>query len=664
MRKAMLWVTTTGFMMSLLFLSTGCREDGIYDTDGGEPDTFPGGTDSQSSIDDSDNGRPTEPFEGTHSGLVFDPPRGIYDAPVNLTISHPSRSEIRYTLDGSDPRTSAEALTAPLPLSLTVDPTDTTHRYTAPGVVIRATADGTSAEPGAVATHTYLFLDQVIDLSPDGEAPGPMWPSPNDDETDWWEDGGGQVMNYGLDPDVFEAPAYAGQMATALSSIPSISLVTDLPNLFDQRDGIYMNASERGELWERFCSVELLNPDDSPGFQANAGVRIRGGYSRRSTNPKHAFRLFFRSDYGTPKLIFPLFGSEGAGEFDKIDLRTSQNYSWSSGDGDSQENTMNRDVFSRDLQRELGHPYTRSRYYHLYIDGVYWGLFQSQERSEARFAADYFGGDREDYDTVKVDTEAGYTLEVSDGTIDAWSDVWTLAQSGFDADANYFALEGKGPDGVRDRNLPVLVDVDNLIDYMLVTFYTGNYDGPVSKFLENQNPNNFYAIYSRADTNQGFRFFAHDNEHSLMYEPVSITTGVDENRVNIGDENSAVDDSGRINDRYRMSVTSLERFHPQWLHHRLTANAGYRQRFAARAQTRLEGNGPMTPAHLSALFQSRADEIDTAIIAESARWGDVYRDTPRTRNDDWQPAIDRVIDGFIAERTDILIDQLRTAGLY
>jgi hypothetical protein len=64
---------------------------------------------------------------------------------------------------------------------------------------------------------------------------------------------------------------------------------------------------------------------------------------------------------------------------------------------------MNRDVFSRDLQREMGVPYTRSRYYHLYLDGVYWGLFQAEERPDAWFAETYLGGEREDYDVVKVE---------------------------------------------------------------------------------------------------------------------------------------------------------------------------------------------------------------------------------------------------------------------
>ena len=74
---------------------------------------------------------------------------------------------------------------------------------------------------------------------------------------------------------------------------------------------------------------------------------------------------------------------------------------------------MVREVFSRDTQRDMNQPYTRSRYYHLYLNGMYWGLFQSQERSEARYAESYFGGSEEEYDVVKVNTETGYLVEAN-----------------------------------------------------------------------------------------------------------------------------------------------------------------------------------------------------------------------------------------------------------
>src|SRR5690606_32151805 len=144
-------------------------------------------------------------------------------------------------------------------------------------------------------------------------------------------------------------------------------------------------ADNHGVAWERPISLELIQTDGSADFQINAGLRIRGGFSRTASNPKHAFRVFFRDEYGEGKLDFPLFGEEGVDEFDSFDLRTTQNYSWSfQGSG---QHAFVRDVFSRDLQREMGQPYTRSRFYHLYINGQYWGLYQTQERSEADYAA-------------------------------------------------------------------------------------------------------------------------------------------------------------------------------------------------------------------------------------------------------------------------------------
>ncbi|MBN1605466.1 MAG: CotH kinase family protein [Polyangiaceae bacterium] len=581
--------------------------------------------------------------------------RGFYDAPFDLVVSHPSALQVAYTLDSSDPRSSSSAITAGLPLTVHIDPADTTDRYLAPGVVFRAVPlDVVPAPPQSVSTHTYLFLGRVMDLSPDGESPGGGWPA---ERAPGVGDDGPQVIDFGMDPNVCEASAYSAQIVPALRALPSISLVSDLSNLFDEEHGIYVHADESGQEWERPGSVELLNPDGAQGFQSNTGIRIRGGYSRHPNNPKHAFRLFFRGEYGNGKLSYPLFGAEGVSDFDKIDLRTAQNYSWSFW-GDSL-NTFLRDVFSRDLQRELGRPYTRSRYYHLYLDGYYWGLFQTQERSEARYAESYFGGDRDDYDVVKVDYAAGRVIEATDGDLESWRAIWDRCASGFAADADYYALEGKGPDGQRDPNLKVLVDVDNLIDYMLVIFYTGNFDGPVSSFFDNKDPNNFYAINHRLNPEQGFVFFAHDNEHTLMPDEVRMNglvgLGLEENRVNIGSVNHGPG---------LMTVDSFEKLHPQWLHHRLTENASYRERFAARAPQLLSGSGPMTPTAAARLIHARRQEIDLAIIAESARWGDAQGEPPRTKDRDWTPAVEAILKDYLPHRTQIVVDQLREQGLY
>src|SRR5207247_2431644 len=171
-------------------------------------------------------------------------------------------------------------------------------------------------------------------------------------------------------------------------TIPSYSLVMNLPDLFDPAAGIYANAYQDGITWERPGSIELIYPDGTTGFHINAGIRIRGGYSRSPDNPKHAFRFFFRQEYGATKLKYPVFASQnGVASFDGYDLRTFQNYSWSFGGDPS--GVFIRDVFSRDTQLDMGQAGERGDYFHLYINGQYWGLYNNDERPEASFAASY-----------------------------------------------------------------------------------------------------------------------------------------------------------------------------------------------------------------------------------------------------------------------------------
>ncbi len=568
-------------------------------------------------------------------GPIFSAPHGFYDKAFDLYISSDiTGGEIRWSLDGSNPVTSPTAKKSFSPAKVRIDPVSRDGRGDTPAVVVRAVVVKDGKQMTAVLTNTYVFVNRV------------RWQKR---PTNWPESGiNGQYIRFDVSREVVLNDRYKDWVEKALLDIPTMSLVTDMENLFDPKTGIYVNAVERGIEWERPASLELILPDGSEGFQINMGVRIRGGYSRHPAYPKHAFRVFFRDDYGAAKLKYPLFGDEGVDEFDKIDLRCSQNYSWANGDV---LDTGTRDVFSRDLQREMGQPYTRSRPYHLYLNGMYWGLYETQERSEASYAASYFGGSKEDYDVVKVDAGwmRSYQIEATDGNLDAWKRVWDACVKGFKANADYFALEGRKADGTPDPNADVLVDIDNLIDYMLVIFHTGNYDSPVSKFGNNQMPNNFYAIYNRV-RRDGFKFFAHDNEHTLLIDPVNVGDGIDENRVNIG----------RITGPRKMNVGSFSGFHPQWLHFKLSENPEYRMRFADHVYRHYFNNGIFLPERARELFLSRTRMLDLAIIAESARWGDLTR----SKYGSWQRVVQDIAEVYFDQRYDIVLGQYIDEGLY
>ncbi len=580
----------------------------------------------------------TEGYEGLVGEIEFSHEHGFYNEPFSLVLTCDTPDVIiYYSLDGEQPnKTQARGLagniyTAPLRVEQTT--------------CLRAVAIKEGWKSSTIRTQTYIFVSDVVRQSPSGTKPGPGWPDPRASSGgSIWGGGGSQVIDYGMDPDVVNDARYKDLMADALLSVPSLSLVTPLANLFDSSTGIYVNAMQDGRDWERPVSMELIYPDGTEGFQIDAGLRIRGGYGRTADNAKHAFRLFFRAEYGPPKLQYPLFGDEGVDTFDKVDLRCAQNYSWafkgSMGDDNGGKNTMLREVFSRDLQGATGQPYTRSRYYHLYLNGQYWGIYQTQERSEARYAESYFGGDKDDYDVAKVNAGPGapYTIEVTDGTLDAYNRLWDAARQGFSTDAAYFKVQGLDPDGTPNPDFERLVDVDNLIDYMICTFYVGDIDAPISNFLRNDRPNNFYAVYNRTAPD-GFKFFRHDAEHTMF--------NINENRTgpyNCGQQ--------------------FQYFNPQWLHQQLIAHPEYKMRFADHVYRHFFNDGIMTLATATNLLLARKDTIDIAIIAESARWGDAKVTRPRTKDDDWLSQVSFLLNDYFPKRTDIVLDQFKTKRWY
>jgi len=542
----------------------------------------------------------------------FSVERGFFETAFDLEITSTTPSAtILYTTDGTKPMEgNGQVYTGPLRVAGTA--------------IIRAAAFRDQYLPSAEVTHTYLFLEDVIRQSPTG-APPPGWPS------SW----GSNVVDYGMDPDVVNSPTYASTIAQDLTTIPSFSIVMNLADLFDSATGIYANPGQDGRDWERPCSLELIHPDGTEGFQVGAGIRIRGGFSRSTQNPKHAFRFFFREEYGTPELRYPLFGDSGTDTFDKIDLRTFQNYSWSfQGDG---RGIFVRDQFNRDLQLAMGHQGERGDYYHLYINGQYWGLFNTCERPEASYGARYYGGQRDDYDTVKV--EAGpYTINPTDGNLEAWTRLYQLARAGFSSDAAYEFVQGNNPDGTRNSDYEVLVDVPNLIDYMLIILYGGNLDAPISNFLGNSRPNNFYGLRDRTGP-FGFRYFVHDAEHTLL--------NVNQNRIG----------------PYSAGDSSVVYSNPQWFWQKLQAHPEFRMRIADHAHRHLFHDGVLTPQKTRDLFLHRTSQIDRAVVGESARWGDAKRATPFTRVN-WLGAVNEVLNNHLPQRSGILLNQLRAAGLY
>ena len=95
-----------------------------------------------------------------------------------------------------------------------------------------------------------------------------------------------------MNSSIVNSTQYGKSVRMGLTNICTISMVTDLKNLFDAGIGIYVNQDKDGEEWERPASLELIDPSGGEEFQLDSGIRIRGAASRSSSNPKHSFRFF------------------------------------------------------------------------------------------------------------------------------------------------------------------------------------------------------------------------------------------------------------------------------------------------------------------------------------------------------------------------------------
>ncbi len=516
--------------------------------------------------------------------------RGFFSEPFEVEIeSDTNGAAIHFSLDGSDPRGPAASLyTGPITITGTT--------------VLRACATRPGFFPTNVDTQTYLFPEEVI------EQTGAGFPAS-------WN---GTRPDYAMDPNVVDDARYSDRLAHDLQAIPTVSVVAPVEDLFGP-EGVYSNPTQRGRAWERECSVELFG-DAGPGeFQIDAGLRAHGGSSRDpSITPQHSLRLHFRSEYGAPKLDFALFDDSSVDRFDTLVLSASSSDNWTSANLATGQNAQFiRDQWARDVHRDMGHEHVAGIFVHLYLNGLYWGLYNLVERVDESFAAEHFGGDSEDYDVI-IDRAA------FSGDTRAWS---TLIQR----------VRANDYPGVTE-----LLDVDNFIDYMLVNMFTGNWDWP---------DHNWHAVRRRA-LDEKFRFVVWDAEVGLGLD-VNIPGPIRPNVLTVDLTGSRAD----------VSASALANG-PGEIYNRFRGHADFRVRFADRLQQHIVDGGVLAPENAIELYGRRTDEIFAALHGESARWGDVRREPPDVPDGRWESQRRWIVETFFPRRPDIVLDQFRRRGLY
>ena len=338
-------------------------------------------------------------FDGFVADTQFNVDRGYYAEPFDLEITSTTEgATILVTLDGSLPEPgNAAGFVYDAPMGITGTS------------VVRAAAYRVGFLPTNIDTQTYVFVADVL-----------QQPELPEGFPESWGDGPGlhgrlpAKSDYAMDPRIVDDAPFldlddaAFGWNEAFRSIPSMSLVLPIGDLLDPEDGLHAQAGNRGRAWEREASLEIIDPARESAVQANCGLRMQGGWNRGAEMLKKSMRLYFRGEYGDGKLRYPLFDDTEVVEFDRLVLRSGNGKAWPSpwralsGGGNSlPRTTYLRDQFVRDTQRDLGHPIAHGNFVHLYVNGLYWGLYNTTERLDEKYASAHLGGDEEDYDIVK-----------------------------------------------------------------------------------------------------------------------------------------------------------------------------------------------------------------------------------------------------------------------
>jgi len=409
----------------------------------------------------------------------------------------------------------------------------------------------------------------------------------------WW--GGESNADYDVDQNVSMSQQYNSRFIQGLTAVPTLSLVLPMEDFFGS-GGLYSNTGSRS--LEKEASAELIYADGTKGFQIEAGLKIQGGASRSvEAAIKHSMSLRFRQVYGAGRLDFPMFDDSPVNSFDALHLRANYNNSWIHRDqGQRNRGSMIRDQWMRDSLLQMGQEDAgRGDYVNVYVNGLYWGLYMIHERQEASHYADYNGGAEEDYDAIKNGS-------ATDGNTSSWNALHSFVDS---------TISG-GITLAEFQQIQQRLDIVSLIDYMIVNIYGANAD------WDHHN----WRAAGGGTANAPWKIYNWDAERVLE---------------GVGSNNAGENNGGS----------------PSRLYHNLrTYSEEFRLLFADRLHKHFHNGGALTPENTAARWMRRAGQIDTAIVGESARWGDDRPGGPYYRDNQWITEQYRLIGEYFPYRSD------------
>ena len=254
------------------------------------------------------------------------------------------------------------------------------------------------------------------------------------------------------------------------------------------------NSSQHGKKWERPCQLQLYTTGEKPAIELDAGLRIRGGMSRRQN--QKSFTLYFRDTYGPDMLHFALFDKDKEEDFKRFGLRNG---------GDDSQYTKFKDVMLQDLAKGGKYTVLRNRPAVVFLNGEYWGPYALCEITTANMMKDRYGVDEKNLIVFKeAELDVGKKEDIR---------LYEEMKAFKDKDLT-------DPDIYRQ--FCDVVDVQSMADYFALQVYIGNADCE---------PDHNHIIWRTRDKfyNEGrWQYILHDLDYSAgHYDERSTSANTD-----------------------------------------------------------------------------------------------------------------------------------------
>ena len=467
---------------------------------------------------------------------VFSLNGGVYEEAI--TVSLTGEGDIYYTLNGDVPTTASSKYTEPF----VIEPTTTMPPK---GTTIRAAVikDG---ETSYVSSNTYFVGTGIWD--------------------------------------------YVGEY-------PFVNLIATQYDLWDSSNGIYTNYDYEHKVPGVF---HYITTEGQTEINRTIEMKVSGHGSRSAA--KKSLRVYFKkTDPTQSKLLkYDLIPGDGVDTYSKVTFRISD---WQS--------TNLRDLLAQKIAENTRVDIAHSVPMVLFLNGEYWGLYECREQYDKDYLEEHYGIDGDnivflDRDwTMPIDyTEYnGVTyidkLEYSEGPEDDNED-GVLGETYYRTQWAYVKSLVLDNDFASDEvyeEFCSVVDVDNLIDYMIVYMHAGNDDWPGNnmKFWRVTEESIDPTVYGMDGK---WRFMVHDFD--ISYENTYHNT--------LYLSTMQKDDNSQA--RHPKFATDL--------FEGLFKNADFRNEFAQRSMVYLRTF--MKGTNIAAILDEMVAEREAGKAADVARW--------------------------------------------